>query len=135
MRKLLGKVSREALQDKVKIEKLEDGMILAHKLYKENDKYYFDDRSFLDKIKETVRTGSLKSLYPGKPVLTSTAAGLTREDIKLLVDLAEEGKIPKKITIKKGVPFAPAIFIGLTLSLFIGDIATLLLKIFSIIRG
>ncbi|HIH62520.1 MAG TPA: hypothetical protein HA298_07580 [Methanobacteriales archaeon] len=135
IRKLLGKVSREALQDKVRIEELEDGMILAHKLYKENDKYYFDDRSFLDKIKEAVRTGNLKSLYPGKLVLTSMAAGLTREDIKLLVELAEEGKIPKKIMIKKGVPFAPAIFIGLIFSLFIGDIAMLLLKIFSMIRG
>ncbi|MEM4525128.1 MAG: A24 family peptidase C-terminal domain-containing protein [Methanothermobacter sp.] len=132
IRKLLGKVAKEALQDEIKVEDLKEGMILAYKLYKKDNKYYFDEKSFWEKIKEAARTGNLQSLSPGKIVLSSMAAGLTREDIKLLVELSKTGKIPGKVRIKKGVPFAPAIFIGLLLSLSIGDLAILLLKVFSI---
>ncbi|MGB9845563.1 MAG: A24 family peptidase C-terminal domain-containing protein [Methanothermobacter tenebrarum] len=133
IRKLLGKVAREALQDEIKIEDLKEGMILAYKLYKKDGQYYFDDKSFLEKLKEAAKTGTLQS--PGELVLASMAAGLTKKDIKLLVELSKTGKIPGKVRIKRGVPFAPAIFIGLLLSLFIGDLAMLLLKVLSIIRG
>jgi len=134
IRKLLGKVAREALQDEIMVKDLKEGVILAHKLYKKDDKYYFDEKSFWEKIKEAARTGNLQSLSPGKLVLASMAAGLTEDDIKLLGELAEKGEIPEKIRTKKGVPFAPAIFIGLMLSLLLGDIAMLLLRIFTIAR-
>ncbi|BAW31246.1 MAG TPA: A24 family peptidase C-terminal domain-containing protein [Methanothermobacter sp.] len=133
IRKLLGKVAREALQDEIKVEDLKEGMILAYKLYKKDDQYYFDDKSFLEKLKEAAKTGTLQS--PGKLVLASMAAGLTKKDIKLLVELSKTGKIPGEVRIKRGVPFAPAIFIGLLLSLFVGDLAMLLLKVLSMIRG
>ncbi len=133
IRKLLGKVSREALQDEIEIRKLREGMILAHKLYKKDDKYYFDDKSFLEKLREAVRTGNLETLSQGELALSSMAAGLKKEDIKFLVKLAKEDKIPGKVRTKKGVPFAPAILIGLILSLSIGDLAMILLKLFNLI--
>jgi len=133
IRKLLGKVAREALQDEIKIENLKEGMILAYKLYKKDGQYYFDDKSFLEKLKEAAKTGTLQS--PGELVLASMAAGLTKKDIELLLKLSKTGKIPGKVKTKRGVPFAPAIFIGLLLSLFVGDLAMLLLKVLSIIRG
>ncbi|MBC7100986.1 MAG: prepilin peptidase [Methanobacteriales archaeon] len=133
IRKLLGKVAREALQDKIRVEDLKEGMILAYKLYKKDGQYYFDDKSFLEKLKEAAKTGTLQS--PGELVLASMAAGLTKEDIELLLKLSKIGKIPGEVRIKRGVPFAPAIFIGLLLSLFVGDLAMLLLKVLSIIRG
>jgi len=135
VRKLLGKVAREALQDEIKAENLKEGMILAYKLCKKDGRYYFDDKSFLEKLKEAAKTGNFESLSPGRLVLSSMAAGLTREDIKLLIELAKTKRIPEKVRIKRGVPFAPAIFIGLLLSLFIGDLAMLILKVLSIIRG
>ncbi|MBC7119046.1 MAG: prepilin peptidase [Methanobacteriaceae archaeon] len=135
IRKLLGKVAKEALQDEIMVKDLKEGMILAHKLYKKDGKYYFDEKSFWEKIKEAAKTGNLQSLSPGKLVLASMAAGLRKDDIKLLVELAEKGEIPEKIRTKRGVPFAPAIFIGLIFSLIIGDLAMLLIKIFTMTRG
>ena len=61
------------------------------------------------------------------------AAGLTDDDIDLLKGLSKENKIDSKIKIKRGVPFAPSILIGLLISLFIGDLAVILQKILYVI--
>ncbi|BDH79370.1 MAG TPA: hypothetical protein GXX31_01800 [Methanothermobacter sp.] len=134
IRKLLGKVAKEALQDEITVKDLKEGMILAHKLYKKNGKYYFDEKKLLGKDQRSRKDRQPQSLSPGKPVLTSMAAGLSKDDIKLLVELAEKGEIPEKIRTKKGVPFAPAISVGLIISLLIGDLPMLLLKILTITR-
>jgi preflagellin peptidase FlaK len=57
------------------------------------------------------------------------AAGLTEEDIKLLKELRDKNKISDEIRIKKGVPFAPSILIGLLISLILGDLAFIVQKI------
>jgi preflagellin peptidase FlaK len=128
VRKLLTSVSREALQDDYSIEELKEGMILAHKLYQENDKLQWDEKSFFTKIKETFASKDLTLINrpPGKLVISSLAAGLTEDDIKLLKKLLKEGKIKDQVRIKRGVPFAPSILIGLIISLFIGDLAFIL---------
>lgn len=125
VRKLLTSVSREALQDDYPVEGLEEGMILAYKLYQTNDEVEWDEKGFFTKIKETFAKKDLTliSRPPGKLVISSLAAGLTRDDIKLLKKLRKEGKIKEEVRIKRGVPFAPSILIGLLLSLFIGDLA------------
>ncbi len=125
VRKLLTSVSREALQDDYPINELKEGMILAYKLYQINDKLEWDEKSFFTKIKETFTNKDLTliSRPPGKLVISSLAAGLTEEDIKLLKKLQKEGKIKEEVRVKRGVPFAPSILIGLLISLFIGDLA------------
>jgi archaeal preflagellin peptidase FlaK len=128
VRKLLTSVSREALQDDYPIEKLKEGMILAYKLYQKNDELQWDEKSFFTKIRETFTKKDLTLLNrtPGKLVIGSLAAGLTEEDIKLLKKLQMEGKIKDEVRVKRGVPFAPSILIGLIISLFVGDLAFIL---------
>lgn len=50
------------------------------------------------------------------------AAGLTRYEVREIKRLAHEGKIPKRIRVKIGTPFAPILFAGLVLAVIIGDI-------------
>ena len=63
-----------------------------------------------------------------KLLVSTLAAGLKDEDIELLKKLSKEGKMEETFRVKKGVPFAPSIFIGLLISLFIGDMAIIFLK-------
>lgn len=131
IRKLLTSVNKEALQDEYSLEELSEGMIPAHNIYQRDDKVYVDDKSFISKIKEALETKDLNIITapPGKRLIGNLAAGLTSDDIKCLKKLRDDGKITDKLRVKKGVPFAPSIFIGLLISLFIGDIAFILQKI------
>ncbi len=132
VRKLLTSVSREALQDDISLDKLSEGMIPAYNLYQQDDdKIYVDDKSFTDKLKESFKTRdpSMLTTTPGKRLVGTMAAGLTNDDIDLLKKLHHDGKISSKFRVKKGVPFAPSILIGLIISLFIGDLAYILQKI------
>jgi len=92
-----------------------------------------DDKGFFQKFKEAVQTGNISgfSTPKGKLLISSLAKGLEKEDIALLKKLSKEGKIEDSFRIKKGVPFAPSILIGLLISLFIGDMAFIFLKILS----
>lgn len=131
IRKLLTKVSKEALQDDYKINELKEGMIPAHNLYQSGDKIYYDDKSFFEKIKEAIKTGDISKISTsrGKLLISTLAAGLKEEDIELLNKLSMEDKIPDTFKVKKGVPFAPSILIGLVISLLIGDLAIIFLNI------
>jgi preflagellin peptidase FlaK len=131
VRILLTRVSKEALQDDYKINELSEGMIAAHKLYEKDDKVFYDDKSFYQKIREAISTGDLSiiSTPPGKLLVGTLAAGLKNEDIELLKKLSHEGKISDNFKVKKGVPFAPSILIGLLISLLIGDLAIIFLNI------
>jgi archaeal preflagellin peptidase FlaK len=131
IKKLLTTVSKEALQDEYPLKELKEGMIPAYNLYQRDDKVYVDDKSFTDKIKDSFKTRDLSILTapPGKRLVGTLAAGLSTDDINLLKQLHHEGKISSKFRVKKGVPFAPSILIGLLISLFIGDLAYILQKI------
>ncbi|EKQ53220.1 MAG: Flp pilus assembly protein, protease CpaA [Methanobacterium sp. Maddingley MBC34] len=131
IKKLLTTVSKEALQDEYPLKELKEGMIPAYNLYQRDDKVYVDDKSFTDKIKDSFKTRDLSILTapPGKRLVGTLAAGLSTDDIQLLKQLHHEGKISSKFRVKKGVPFAPSILIGLLISLFIGDLAYILQKI------
>lgn len=131
IRKLLTKVSKEALQDDYKINELKEGMIPAHNLYQSGDKIYYDDKSFFEKIKEAIKTGDISKISTsrGKLLISTLAAGLKEEDIELLNKLSMEDEIPDTFKVKKGVPFAPSILIGLVISLLIGDLAIIFLNI------
>ncbi|MDY9922374.1 A24 family peptidase C-terminal domain-containing protein [Methanobacterium sp.] len=132
VRKLLTSVSREALQDDIPLDELQEGMIPAYNLYqRDNDEVLVDDKSFTDKMKDSFKTRdpSILTAPPGKRLVGTLAAGLSNEDIQLLKQLHQDGKISNKFRVKKGVPFAPSILIGLIISLFIGDLAYILQKI------
>ncbi|CDG65275.1 putative protein MTH_421 [Methanobacterium sp. MB1] len=127
--KLLGSVSKKALQDDVPLDKLREGMIPAYNVYQQDDDEIFvDDKSFTQKLKESFKNKdpSLITTPQGKRLVGTLAAGLTDKDIDLLKKLNQEDKIPDEFRIKKGVPFAPSIFIGLIISLFIGDLVRII---------
>lgn len=128
VRKLLTSISKEALQDDYPLEELEEGMIPAYNLYQRDNEIYVDDKSLTAKLMESFskRDPSLLTTPPGKRLVGTLAAGLSSDDIKLLKKLNSENKISSKFRVKKGVPFAPSILIGLLISLFIGDLAYIL---------
>lgn len=136
IRKLITSVNRKALQDDYEISDLKEGMIPAYNMYERADEVYMDNKGFFDKIKESLKNGDPTAgitAPKGKLLISSMAAGLTEDDITLLKKLFEENKIDPKIKIKRGVPFAPSILIGLLISLFIGDLAVILQKILYVI--
>lgn len=135
VRSLLTSVNRKALQDDYEINDLKEGMIPAYSMYKRDNKVYVDDNGVFGKIKESLKNGDPTSFMApkGKLLISSMAAGLTEDDINLLKELYSEDKIDSKIKIKRGVPFAPSILIGLLISLFIGDLAVILQQIMYVI--
>ena len=131
VKKLLTSVSREALQDDYKISELKEGMIPAYSVFEKDNKVYVDDQSFITRVKNALKTGDVTLInHPkGKLLVSSLAAGLTEKDIKVLNELKNKNKLADLFRIKKGIPFAPSILIGLLISLFIGDIAFILEKV------
>ncbi|MBZ2165387.1 A24 family peptidase C-terminal domain-containing protein [Methanobacterium spitsbergense] len=135
IKKLLTSVSKEALQDDYNIEDLKEGMISTYNIYEKDNEIVIGDKSFTTRIKDALNTGDLSLINPprGKLIISSMAAGLTQEDINLLKELNIKNKISNTLKIKKGVPFAPSILIGLLISLFFGDLAFILGKILAAI--
>ncbi|PKL66625.1 MAG: hypothetical protein CVV28_09490 [Methanobacteriales archaeon HGW-Methanobacteriales-1] len=135
LKKLLTSVNREALQDDHSVDDLKEGMIMAHGLYEKDDKVYFDIEGIMSKFKKASKTGDLSSITApkGKILLGTLAAGLTEKDIELLKELVTENKLKDNIRVKRGVPFAPSIFIGLLISLFIGDLAYIFFQLIEIL--
>ncbi|HSO25834.1 MAG TPA: A24 family peptidase C-terminal domain-containing protein, partial [Methanobacteriaceae archaeon] len=131
IRNLLTSVNRDALQDDVKIENLKEGMIMAYGLYEKDDEVYFDTEGMISKFKKAAKNGDVSSITApkGKLLVGTLAAGLTHKDIGLFKELLSEKKLKDTIRVKRGVPFAPSIFIGLLISLFIGDLAYIFAKI------
>lgn len=128
---LLTRVNKEALQDDYKISELKEGMIPAYNLYEQNGAVYVDNKSFFSRFKEAAKTGNVAELTmpKGKLLIGTMAAGLTEKNIELLGDLLRENKIDDSFRVKRGVPFAPSILIGLLISIFIGDLAFIVEKI------
>jgi preflagellin peptidase FlaK len=131
IRALLTKVNKEALQDDYKIDDLKEGMIPAYPLYQKDDEVYYDDKGIFGKIRLALTSGDISIINApkGKQLISILAAGLKKEDIELLKKLSHEDKIPETFKVKKGVPFAPSILIGLLISLFIGDLAIIFLNV------
>ncbi len=129
-------VNKLVLQDDKTVEELEEGMILANNLYEINEnELSFEDESMFSKFKTAATTGDMSILTnpKGKLIIKSTAAGVTTKNIELFKELINDNKLENKIRIKRGVPFAPSIFIGLLISLFIGDLAILLSNILNML--
>jgi len=100
---LMTSVSRKALQDDYQIQDLQEGMISAYNLYEREGEVYVDVKGFFQKIRESVNSGDVFRITAprGKVLISSLAAGLTREDLDLLRKLSKEGKIGETFRIKK----------------------------------
>jgi len=133
--KILTTITKKALQDDYKVEELKEGMIPAFKIYEQDDKIIIDDKGIMDKIRESAKKGDVFGLMrpEGKLLIGTMAAGLSQDDINFLNKLVKENRIENKITIKKGIQFAPSILIGVIISLFMGDLVLILQKIFYMI--
>lgn len=62
----------------------------------------------------------------GKTIYHPEKYGIEQKDIDKLIKLEKQGKL-KNIKIKEGLPYVPAILVGLILSLFVGDLLYLLM--------
>lgn len=131
VKKLLTSVSKEALQDDYSIDDLKVGMIPAYNIYENDEEVYEDKSTFFGRLKSGISKGDISMLNPpsDKLIINTMAAGLNKENIQYLKELRDNNKIKDSFKIKRGVPFAPSIFIGLLISLFIGDIAFIVEKI------
>ena len=113
-------IIKEALTNNIDKGNLKEGMILAYPLICMDDKYLFDRRSFLKKLKDRTTNGQV--------ICSTNAGGLTGEDIKKISEIDNIGRLP----IKKGLSFAPFILTGLFITLFIGNtpyIITMILEL------
>ena len=88
--------------------------------------YYFDDEHIIELIEEL--DGNLEVFEcggdeNGKYYFKSmSAGGITQKEMYLLKRLSAQEFIGKDITIKISYPFTPAIFAGLLIAVFYGDI-------------
>lgn len=95
------------------------------------DKYYFDNQHIADLINETdenlkiYENNSTGCKYYFKSV---SAGGITKNEVNLLKIMSAQEIIGKKIRIKVSYPFTPAIFAGLLIAVFYGDIMMLFTK-------
>lgn len=113
-------VRKEALQEEVKITGLLDGDIIAEEIYTRQGEVIRDNRGMLEKIKDAAKTGAMDVLR--KKGVGTGAAGVTKKDIEILSGYVENGSLEDRVNLKKSMPFAPVIFVGLVISLVIGDV-------------
>ncbi|MBI5252780.1 MAG: prepilin peptidase [Euryarchaeota archaeon] len=121
----LNVLRKEALRKEIKITGLKEGAVAAEEFYIQGDKILRDSRDMFEKIKNAVKARNLEALRR-KGIVSTHAAGVSKEEVELLKKYVAEGKLEDRITITKGTPFAPAIFIGLILSLAFGDLTIFL---------
>lgn len=110
--------NREVLQEEVKIAELEEGMIPAEVIYEKDGKVGRYSPSYWELLRGSVRKPKWDRVLADPRV----AAGLTRGQVRALRRLAREGKLRGSVRVKKGMPFAPALGLGLLISVFYGDV-------------
>jgi preflagellin peptidase FlaK len=109
-------------------------IIIDKKYYKSFDKLFDEldyDKSNINIKKVNYEKSCRKEL---KYILnSSTAAGLTIEDISLIKKLFNMDFIRETVPIKFGIPFAPSIAIAFVIAIFFGDLCVLLVNTLNII--
>ena len=93
--------------------------------------FYFDDEKIIDLIRdvdgnlEVYENSGEESRYYFKSL---SAGGITKDDMYLIKIMSAQGFIPDIISVKVSYPFTPAIFAGLIIAVFYGDIMMLFTK-------
>lgn len=114
---------KEALQEEIKITSLEEGMVIAEEIYRDDGRVIRDDRDLFEKLKDAMDKKSLDGLKKKPLIVNTTAAGASIEEIDALKRLVEDGEMEDRVRIKRSMPFAPVILLGLIVSLIFGDLA------------
>ncbi len=102
---------RGMLYEQVKITELREGMIPAETIYEKDGKVSRWSSKF-----------GLKPHYDRVYTNPRRAAGLTRYQVGALKRLVRERKLKNYIKLKKGIPFAPALGLGVAIAIFYGDL-------------
>ena len=102
---------RGMLYEQAKITKLKEGVIPAETIYEKDGK-----------VKRWNSRFGLKPRYDHLYANPSRAAGLTRYQVGALKRFVRERKLKNSIRIKKGIPFAPALGLGVFIAIFYGDL-------------
>ena len=119
----LAQLIHNTMNKTIPIKDLKEGDIV-------ND-YYFDDEHIIELIEEV--DGNLEVFESksdeGRFYFKSlSAGGITKKDMYLIKILSAQGFIGKYISIKFSYPFTPAIFVGLLIAVFYGDIMMIFTK-------
>ena len=93
--------------------------------------FYFDDKYIIELINDV--DGNLEVFESKKGerkyyFKSISAGGITEKDMYLIKIMSAQGFIGKYISIKISYPFTPAIFAGLLIAIFYGDIMILFTK-------
>jgi len=99
------------LYEQVRITGLREGMIPAETIYEKDGE-----------VKRWNSRFGLKPRYDRIYANPSRAAGLTRYQVGALKRLVRQRKLKNSIRVKKGVPFAPALGLGVFIAVFHGDL-------------
>jgi len=102
---------RGILYEETKITEIKEGAIPAETIYEKGGK-----------IGRYSGWGMSKPEWDRALTNPRVAAGLTRYQVGVLKRLVRQRKLQNRIRVKKGIPFAPALGIGLIIAIFIGDI-------------
>jgi preflagellin peptidase FlaK len=110
---------KKGLRMRIKITELEEGMILAEEIHREDGQIRRDPRTKIERLIEILKTGKMKRR---ETLVQSSAAGVTNEEIRVLRELVRTGKLEDEVVITQGIPFAPPILIGFIVSITAGDL-------------
>ena len=116
-----------AFYDEIKITELKEGMIPAETIYEKGGKverYSAERLSFLAK-------GAKRPNWDRILTDPRRAAGVSRYQVGVLRRLVREGKLRNHIRIKRGMPFAPALWAGVVIGVFYGDLYWSILRAFT----
>ncbi|MCK4883737.1 MAG: prepilin peptidase [Candidatus Diapherotrites archaeon] len=122
--------NQHVLSEQKAINQLEEGDIIAEEVFFENNKLIKRKHDFFEPIKLLLSNnkqelGKLNSRnWIANP---KKAAGLSDTELEKLNELFKKGLIDS-LTVKKSIPFTPAIFIGFLLAMIVGDILWLVIK-------
>ena len=127
--KSLSVIKKDILESKVQITGLKEGDIPAEVIYIDGGTVKRDTCFNFSSLKQVFKNKDfsiIKSIFTKKyeKILANpkVAAGLTKEEIEELQKLVKAGKLENWIKIKKVMPFAPAILLGLLISIIFGDV-------------
>lgn len=108
----------------INITDLKEGMMINN-FYFDSDYVKYLIESNTDTNLKVFKSDDDNSRYYFK---TLTAGGITKKDMYLLKIMNAQEIISNQISIKLGFPFVPAIFVGLLLAIFYGDLSMIILK-------
>lgn len=118
-----GVTRTKILVDQKRISELQEGEISGETIYIKNGEIIRQKGYGIKEIVDRALNGDFDVFRPRDVIVSSTsAAGVTLEQIETLNELVKENKLENEITVKKGMPYGPALFIGLFISVIFGDL-------------